>query len=384
MTGSGRPTVLIVGGGIAGAGLGYELSGRASVLLLEREGHCGYHATGRSAASFTETYGPTLIRRLAIGSRSFLQAPPACFAAQILSARGTVTVARHDQLDALETMLREATALVPAMRSIDPAELQRRVPILRDGYVAASILEPDAMDIDVNGLHAGYLAGLRAAGGRVITEATVLGTSRKAGLWHVETTRGAFAADILVDAAGAWADEVAEMAGVAKLGLVPKRRTALTVDVPPGTSVVGWPLIDDVSGEFYFKADAGALFVSPADATPVPPSDVQPEELDIAIAIDRLQQATTLPVSRIRSAWAGLRTFAPDGNPVVGRDDRVDDFVWLAGQGGYGIKTSPALSRVAAAAILDEPFPPDLAALGLAPADLLRRTPSPHPIEEHA
>ncbi len=173
-----RLTVLIVGGGIAGAGLGYALAARAPVVLLERERQCGYHATGRSAASFTETYGTALIRRLAIGSRAFLQAPAACFRAPILRPRGTVTIGRHDQLDALDSMLREATALVPTMRRIDPAALQRRVPILRAEYVAAAVIEPEAMDIDVNALHAGYLAGLCAAGGRVVTDTAVQSVAR--------------------------------------------------------------------------------------------------------------------------------------------------------------------------------------------------------------
>ncbi len=163
------------------------------------------------------------------------------------------------------------------------------------------------------------------------------------------------------------------------------RRTALTVSLPAGLSPAGWPLIDDVGAEFYFKADAGALFVSPADATPAEPGDAQPEEWDVAVAVERLQAATTLAVSHVRKAWAGLRTFAPDGDPVVGRDAAADGFVWLAGQGGYGIKTSPALSRIAAAAVLGDPFPPDLAALGLHPGDLLpRRAPVRPLVEEHA
>ena len=369
MANSSGPTVIIVGGGIAGAGLGCALAGRARVTLLEGETQCGYHATGRSAASFTETYGTPVIRRLAIGSRAFLAVPPAGFAASpILTPRGTVTIARHDQLGALAAMLADARALAPSVREIDPAEVVRQVPILRPDYVAGAVVEPGAMDIDVHGLHSGYLAGLRGAGGQVVTGAAVAGIDRADG-WRVRTRDGQqFAADILVNAAGAWADEVAALAGVPGMSLQPRRRTALTVDVP--VPVSGWPLVDDVAGEFYFKGDAGALFVSPADATPSPPADAQPEELDIAIAIDRLQQATTLTVTRVRRAWAGLRTFAPDGDPVVGRDARVDSFVWLAGQGGYGIKTSPALSRIAAAAILKEAFPPDLAALGLSEASL--------------
>ena len=381
-----RPAVVIVGGGIAGAGLAYALAGRAQVTVLEREAQCGYHATGRSAASFTETYGPRVIRRLAIGSRAFLSAPPPGFAeAPLLTPRGTVTVARHDQMPALERMLAQSSGLVPTLRHIDPAGLEAQIPILRRGHLAGAVLEPAAMDIDVHALHAGFLAGARRGGGRVLTGAAVVDIARISGQWRVRTRDDVFAADVLVDAAGAWADEVAAMAGVAPLGLQPKRRTALTVDLPQGVSPAGWPLVDDVDGRFYFKADAGALFVSPADATPTTAGDAQPDELDVAIAIDRLQAATTLTVTRVRRAWAGLRTFAPDGVPVVGRDDRTDGFVWLAGQGGYGIKTSPALSRIAAAAILGEPFPPELAAIGLAAADLSpRRAGVTQPVEEHA
>jgi len=370
-----KPAVLVIGGGIAGAGLACVLAAEAGVTLLEQEEHCGYHATGRSAASFTETYGTPVIRRLAIGSRPFLAAPPPGFSDHpVLTPRGTVTIARADQLDALAALLDQARDLAPSVHAISPDEAARRVPILRPGYVAAAMLEPHAMDIDVNALHAGYLRGARDAGCQVVTGARISGIDRDAGGWTVRTQgAGAFRADILVNAAGAWADAVAGLAEVAPLGLQPMRRTAVTVDAPPGVPVRDWPLIDDAGGEFYFKADAGALFVSPADATPAAPGDAQPEEIDVATAIDRMQRATTLRVSRVRRAWAGLRTFVPDGNPVVGPDAGVDGFVWLAGQGGYGIKTSPALSRVCAAAVLGRPFPGDLAALGLLAADLLPR-----------
>ncbi len=212
--------MIIVGGGIAGAGLGFALAGRARVLLLEREGQCGYHATGRSAASFTETYGTPVIRRLAMGSRDFLSAPPAGFASgPVLAPRGTVTIARHDQLEALDAMLVQARDLVPSVHRIDPAVLSATVPILRPGYVAGAVIEPDAMDVDVHALHAGYLAGLRRGGGRVVTDAAVREVARRAGQWRVRTDSECFAADVLVDAAGAWADDVAAMAGVPAAGL---------------------------------------------------------------------------------------------------------------------------------------------------------------------
>ena len=364
------PAVVIVGGGIAGAGLGCALAGRARVILLEREGAVRLsrdralgrelHRNLRHARHPQARHRqPRVLGRVARRLCGIAD-PHAAWHRHHRPARPVGRPGRN--AGGRPRPWRRACG-----RST-PAEVVRQVPILRPGYVAGAVIEPGAMDIDVHGLHSGYLAGLRAAGGRVVTGAAVVGIDRADG-WRVRTQDGQqFAADILVNAAGAWADEVAALAGVPGMSLQPRRRTALTIDMP--VSVSGWPLVDDVAGDFYFKADAGALFVSPADATPSPPADAQPEELDIAIAIDRLQQATTLAVTRVRRAWAGLRTFAPDGDPVVGRDARVDSFVWLAGQGGYGIKTSPALSRIAAAAILREAFPPDLAALGLSEASL--------------
>lgn len=361
----------VIGGGIAGAGVAFEIAAFASVVLLEREDHCGTHATGRSAASFTETYGNSVIRRLAMASRSFLADPPSGFAdVPLLKPRGTVTIARADQADALEGALERARALVSTVVRIDPAEAIRRVPVLRPEAVAVAMLEPDAMEIDVDALHRGFLRGAARRGARILTGTGVEAIERCGSRWRVTTSRGEIHASILVDAAGAWADDVARLAGLRPLGLVPKRRTAFLVPVPDGVEIGGWPLVDDVGETFYFKPDAGRLFVSPADATPSLPVDAYPDDLDVAIGVDRLERATTLDIRRVHRAWAGLRTFAADRSPVVGPDPAAADFIWLAGQGGYGIKTSPALSRACAALVRREPLPDDLLHLGLNARDL--------------
>lgn len=363
--------VVIVGGGIAGAGAAFMLASRARVTLLEAESQCGYHTTGRSAASLTENYGTGIIRRLAVASRPFLAEPPSGFSeTPLISPRGTVTIARADQLAALDAALARAREFVPDMAPLPVDDLLARMPILRRDYVAGAIIEPRAMEVDVSALHQGFLRGARRQGAAIVTDARVASIARGSGLWQAETPAGTFAAPVLINAAGAWADQVAAMAGVAPLGLQPKRRTALLLPVPAGIDSTGWPMIDDVGEAFYFKRDAGAVFLSPADAHPSEPCDAAPDELDIAIAIDRFQQAASMPISRVQRAWAGLRTFAPDGSPVVGFDARAEGFFWLAGQGGYGIKTSPALSSITAAAVLGQPFPPALAAAGLSPHDL--------------
>lgn len=361
--------ILIVGGGIAGAGAAYELAAFASVIVLEREPHCGYHSTGRSAASFTENYGGTLIRRLAMASRAFLESPPADFSDHpLLSSRGMFTIARADQLDLLQRQLTVAQALVPTIRQIEVAAAIARVPILRPDYVAGVFEEPHSKELDVHGLHQGFLRGARARGARLVVNADVEAIERNGGEWSVTTTAGTFAAPIIINAAGAWADTIAHLAGVSPVGLVPKRRTAFLIPAP--ADLHGWPMVNDVAEEFYFKPDAGQLFVSPADATPSAPVDVYPEDLDVAAGVERFERATTVTVQRVTRAWAGLRTFARDASPVVGFDGGVEGFFWLAGQGGYGIKTSPALSRVCAALIRDRRLPADLLELGVTGAEL--------------
>jgi D-arginine dehydrogenase len=363
--------VIILGGGIAGAGAAYEIAAFASVVLVERESRCGYHATGRSAASFTENYGNAVVRRLAIASRPFLADPPAGFCEHaLLRPQPVITIARHDQLQLLEQQLDQARALVPSIIRIEAAEALSRVPILRADYVAGAFVEPHSMEIDVDGLHQGYLRGARARGARVVIDAGVTAIEHKSERWRVTTPAGTFAAPVIVNAAGAWADAVADMAGLPTLGLVPKRRTAFTVALPAGSESRDWPMVDDVAEEFYFKPDGGRLFVSPADATPSAPLDAYPDDLDVAAGVERLERATHLEVTRVSHSWAGLRTFALDASPVVGLDGAARGFCWLAGQGGYGIKTAPALSRACAALIRGSPLPEDFAHLGIGAEDL--------------
>jgi D-arginine dehydrogenase len=363
--------ILIVGGGIAGAGAAYETAQFASVILLERESQCGYHSTGRSAASFTENYGAALVRRLAIASRGFLEHPPAGFWDHpLLTPRGMITIARADQLRLLEQHLENARALVPSIVAIDPAATIARVPILRRDYVAGAFIEPHSKEVDVHGLHQGFLRAARARGARIVVNAGAQTIERNGKHWSVATPAGTFSAPILINAAGAWADQVAEVAGVRPLGLVPKRRTAFTIPAPAGMDIRSWPLINDVAEEFYFKPDAGQLFASPADATPSPPVDAQADDFDVAVGVERLERATTLDVRRVSRSWAGLRTFAADALPVVGPDPAVEDFFWLAGQGGYGIKTSPALSRACASLLRGRHLPEDLLQLGISAGDL--------------
>jgi len=363
--------IVIVGGGIAGAGAAYEVAAFASVILLERESHCGYHSTGRSAASFTENYGGAIGRRLAIASRTFLQSPPAGFCDHpLLTARGMITIARADQLELLEQRLESARTLVSTITPIDVAAAIARVPILRRDYLAGAFIEPHSKELDVHGLHQGFLRAAKARGARIVVDADVRTIERRGERWCITTPVGTYRAPMLINAAGAWADAIAESAGVRPLGLVPKRRTAFNIPAPANMDVGAWPMINDVAEEFYFKPDAGQLFVSPADATPSAPVDAYPDDFDVAAGVERLERATTLNVQRVSRAWAGLRTFAADSLPVVGADGSVDGFFWLAGQGGYGIKTSPSLSRACASLIRDRPLPEDLIQLGISASDL--------------
>ncbi|HEV2678599.1 MAG TPA: FAD-binding oxidoreductase [Aliidongia sp.] len=354
---------LIVGAGIAGAGIALELAGNARIAVLEREAFPGYHTTGRSAALFSESYGNAPIRALTSGSRAFFEAPPQGFTEHpLVTPRGCLFIAREDQLAALEDHRRISP---PSVEMLDRDAVRRLIPSLRADYLAAGLLDASVMDIDVHALHQGFLRGARSAGARLVTSAEVEDVSRRDGVWQVTSTAGAFAAPILINAAGAWAEELGAMAGTRPIGLTPLRRTALLIDPPADLAIGHWPAVIDVDEEFYFKPDAGKLLVSPADETPSVPCDAQAEELDMALGIDRMQKAIDLPVRRISRSWAGLRSFVADRTPVVGFDPQAEGFFWLAGQGGYGIQTAPAMARLAAALARGEPVPGDLVALGV-------------------
>jgi D-arginine dehydrogenase len=370
---------LIVGAGIAGATAAYQLAQRGRVVVLERESQPGYHTTGRSAAFYAETYGNAVIRALTTGSRSFYVNPPPGFSEHpLLLPLGAMFVGRAEQIPSLERTFREGSRLVNSLRWLNTKEILARVPAIRPENAAAGVAEPDSMSIDVHALHQGFLRGMRAQGGQLVTDAEVLGAEWRGGRWIATTRAGAFTAPVLVNAAGAWCDVFAGIVGARPIGLVPKRRTALIFPPPAGLEPRGWPLVIDADEQFYFKPDAGKFLASPADETPMEACDVQPDELDVAICIDRIERATTMKISRVERKWAGLRSFVSDKTIVAGFDPDLPGFFWLAGQGGYGIQTAPAMGRVVTALALGKELPADLIELGvseaaLAPARFRRR-----------
>jgi len=361
--------ILVIGAGIAGLSVAAELAPRRGVVVLERESQPGYHSSGRSAAQFSLTLCSPVVRRLAAASRAFFEAPPAGFADHpVATPRPAMSVGRAGQEAALE-----AEARNEGIRLADAAEARRLFPPLVAEGLCGAVVEPDARDLDVAAILQGHVRRLRAAGGRIAADAEVTGLERKGGLWRAATRAGAFAAPLVIDAAGAWADAVAEQAGVAPLGLVPKRRTAFVFDPPAGADPRGWAFTGDLDETWYVKPETGRFMGSLSDATPSAPCDAQPEEIDVAQAIDNIQNATTLAIRRPQRAWAGLRTFAPGGDPVAGFAPDAEGFFWLAGQGGVGFLTSPALSRAAAALAEGAELPADLRAAGLAAGDLAPR-----------
>jgi D-arginine dehydrogenase len=362
---------IVVGAGIAGASVAYELSRDARVCVLEAEDHPGMHSTGRSAALFAPSYGGKEIRALTRASQPFYVHPPAGFAEHaLLRPRGCLYIARADQIASLDYMVDEVVDSGGRVRHVSREDALARAPRLRPGYLAAAAFDPDAYDIEVHALHQGFLRGARERGTRIVTARRLAGARRQGRIWRCELEGETLEAPVLIDAAGAWADEVALACGAEPVGLEPFRRTAMLVDPPAGIDVSDWPAVIDAEEQFYFKPDAGKLLLSPADETPDRPGDAQPEALDVAIGVDRVQAALDLEVRRISHSWAGLRTFAPDRVPVVGYDPAVEGLFWLAGQGGYGIQTAPAMARVAAALARGEPAPADVLAEGLVPASL--------------
>lgn len=338
--------LVIVGGGIVGAALAAELAPSMHVVLVEQEAHLGFHSTGRSAAIFIANYGDDAIRPLSKFSRLTFEASADIFGGELLSPRGAMSFAPPETVEQLRAKMigrsSETCHHIGARGAID------RVPILRADRVGDAFLDPTAADIDVNRLHAGYIRKARAEGARILMSTRAAHLALEGETWRI----GAGEADIhtsqLVNAAGAWADPIAEAIGLAPLGLVAYKRTALLLDPPTGTEISGWPFVIDSDETIYFKPDAGKLLVSPADASPEPAGDAQPEELDIAIAIDRLQHFADIAVRRVNHSWAGQRTYVPDGRPVIGYDSRAPGLFWLAGFGGFGVQTAPAAASIAA------------------------------------
>ncbi|MFQ5697470.1 MAG: NAD(P)/FAD-dependent oxidoreductase [Myxococcota bacterium] len=361
----------VIGGGIAGASVAYELQARAHVVLLEGEAVPGYHTTGRSAAFLVESYGTPVVGRLTRAGRSFFEHPPPGFSpVPLVHPRPVLWIAREDQRESLRAALARGRSAGADLRSVEGAEAEKRCPVLRSGSVAEAVSEPAAMSIDVAALLDGFLRGFRGRGGTVLTRARVTRIERGEGGFELEAGGRVHRVRGVVDAAGAWCDTVASLAGVSALGLRPLRRTVITFDPPPDSDLSDWPCVIDADERFYLKPEGACLLASPCDETPSEPCDVVPEEYDVALAVDRIESATTLRIEHLRRRWAGLRTFAPDRSPVIGEDPDCPGFFWLAGQGGFGIMTSPAAARIAASLILDRSLPPDVEALGLTPAAL--------------
>jgi len=359
--------VVIVGAGIAGASLAWRLAAHARVLLLERESQPGQHSTGRSAAMFMETYGSSQVRALTRASRAFYRAPPEGFCdTPILAPRGVFYVGWQGQQAALDALHAELAGTGCPLERVRADDVLQRVPVLRADGLLDAIGEPDAMDIDVHALHQAYLRGLRRQGGALWCDAELQRADTSGDGWGVTLADGRTARGrTLVNAAGAWADEVAARCGVRPLGLQPKRRSAFTFAPPAGVDARHWPTVADVEEAWYFKPDAGQLIGSPANADPVPPHDVVAEEIDIATGIAGIEAATTMTIRRPARTWAGLRTFAPDGDLVIGWDARRTAFFWLAGQGGYGIQSAAGAAELAATLWLGAPLVEALRAEGV-------------------
>lgn len=358
---------LVIGGGIAGCSAAYFLSRDAQVVVLERETQPGYHTTGRSAASFTTVYGDAVIRNLSLAAKTFYDTPSAGFAGNpLLTPLGALFFGDSSTAARVEQLLDEV-ADPSRLVALSGAQAREILPVLGPQVVAAAY-EKNARSIDVHALHQGFIRGLRANGGTLQTDAQVIAVSRTKG-WEVETEKGRFHAPVVINASGAWSDDIAELAGVTPLGLRPLRRTALTFR-PDGVDYRGWPIAVEISEAFYIKPEGGLLMLSPADETPSPPCDAQPEEFDVANAVEILESWTSLKVPRIEHKWAGLRTFTRDRIPAAGFDDKADGFFWLVGQGGCGIQTAPGLGMFVAALAQGRAIPPELADLGLNAADL--------------
>ena len=362
---------LVVGGGIAGASIGYQLAASGGkVAITEMESMPGYHTTGRSAAFYAETYGGALFRPLTTASKAFLHQPPAGFSeVPLITPRGVLYIFGQERQAAAESHCREMQADLPGVTLLNRAGALAVNPSLTPDFIAGAIADPDCGDLDVAALHQGYLRGFKARGGQLMTGFELARADRRDGLWRVKGRAGQAAkARTLINTAGAWADGVAEAAGLAPIGMQPLRRTIAVVTVDE-TDVAhsSLPLTVDLDDRFYFRPEGDGFLLSPADETLSPPCDAQPEAEDVAWAVHWFEQATGRKVLRVDSRWAGLRTFSCDRGPVIGFDPRTEGFFWSVGQGGYGIQTADGWSRMAAALVTDNPLDADLTALGVRP-----------------
>jgi D-arginine dehydrogenase len=378
--------IVVIGAGMAGASVAAHLAKHASVRLLEMEPQPGYHSTGRSAAVFFEYYGNDTVRALTRASRGFFNSPGTDFTtAALLRPRAVLLIASTSQADTLSRFLELAAGGngVEVKTAREAGELH---PLLRSDDLGGAAYIKNSGDIEVHELHRGYLRLLQSRRGALTTGAQVTQLERSRGTWMVTTARDTFRAAVVVNAAGPWAGQVGKLAGAIDVGLQPRKRTACLIKPPPEHTIQQWPMLVDADEQFYLKPDAGMLLLSPADETRCDPCDAQADDLDIAIAVDRIERATTLNVARVTHKWAGLRSFVHDRSPVVGFDPLQPEFFWHAALGGYGIQTAPALSRAAAALALGRSIDEDLLEFGitetaLSPSRLTQDITSP--VEPH-
>lgn len=365
---------IVIGAGMAGASVAYWLAPHGRVVVLERESQPGYHTTGRSAAVYLEAYGSAQVRALTLASRDFFLRPPAVFGEHpLMTLRGAMMVAAPGQEAELEAHAQVLAGLGLRHERLTAEQACQRVPVLRPQMVSAALLEPDACDLDVHAIHQGFLKGMRQHGGQLACQAEVQALRHEAGLWTVQTTAGTWQAPVVLNAAGAWAERLGQMAGAGSIGLVPYRRAAFTFALPDGVDASCWPMTYSAGEDWYFKPDAGLLLASPANADPTEPQDVQPEELDIALGIHSIEEATSLTIRRPAHTWAGLRSFVADKSLVGGFDAQAPGFFWVAGQGGYGIQTAPAMGEACACLARGLPLPQRLTDFGLSTGALSPR-----------
>jgi D-arginine dehydrogenase len=369
-----NPDILVIGGGIAGLSAAAALSAHAKVTVLEAEEQIGFHSSGRSATMLHYALGDRLVRALTLASRPFFDDPPEHFSEVPIGRRMPVLVfAREDERSALDA-LSDELSLFAELERLDSGGVHALCPLLNADQ-CHGIADRNGVRLDPHALLQGNLRALRSRGGELRTEARIARIERSSGCWTVTSDRGeTFRAPLLVNAAGSWADEVAVLAGVPPLGLEPKRRTIITFDAPPGTDLEPLPFAKTVGDELYFAPESGRLFACPMDEVPSEPCDSQPDEYEIALAADRMEQRTVVRVGRIHSKWAGLRTFTPDRHPAVGFAPQVEGFFWLAGQGGFGLQTSPAMSEITASLIAGSPWTvTDVSAEDLTPGRFARQ-----------
>ncbi|MDJ0921689.1 MAG: FAD-binding oxidoreductase [Henriciella sp.] len=343
--------IIVIGAGVAGLSAAYTLAEHAHVIVLEREAFAGYHSSGRSAALLVPSLGSEVVQTITAAGAASLHEPPIGFDRPVLNHRGALWVANKHQTQDLKNLMSSTVGMAPC----SPDQAVARVPILRRDWLHSAAYEDEVYDIDVHVLIEGFRRGIQARGGRFLAGHTVQAANRQSGLWRIETPQAIVSAPIVVNAAGAWADPVGQLFGAQHIGFTPMRRTAATVEAPDGLEIEDWPFIINPAEDFYVKPDAGRLLISPADETHTPPCDAQPEELDIAIGIHEAQQALDIEVRHVQASWAGLRTFAPDREFVIGFDTLAEGYFWLAGQGGVGVQTCFGAAAYASGLILNGP-----------------------------